>query len=148
MGDPPNNNKEGGTKPETAKASDTSSSAPVSDRLSAEEIGKRIDDALEQSKLKKKVKGSKDEDRSQIANRIVLAFLLAVGLVLVGVPIYNLYAFRHAPIAVDTRPAIQPLDLGNTLTEVGTILGPSVGFVVGFYFKDEVSKKVKKDNKD
>jgi hypothetical protein len=141
--------KEGGGKANNIK-NDTASDKSASGGLDVEEIRSRLDKVIEESKSsKQKLRGNKDEDRSLIAILFVSFFLGAIALVLILVPLYNLYAFRHAPIAVDTTPAIQPLDLGTTLTEVGTILGPSVGFVVGYYFKDERARKAaSKTNED
>jgi len=136
-------NKQGGDRVDDANPSQITPGFVRSsvDRAGFDMLRTKLDKVIEESRSNKKVRGNKDEDRSQIALLFVWFFLAAIGAVLILVPVYNLYAFRHAPIAVDTKPAIQPLDLGAVLTDVGTILGPSVGFVVGYYFKDEFGNK-------
>jgi hypothetical protein len=69
----------------------------------------------------------KDRSRSNIAYVFVFGYVGIVVLILLGVPIYNWLALNNP----------QPLELEKTLAQAGTLLGAPVGFVVGYYFKEE-----------
>lgn len=70
-----------------------------------------------------------DKKRAYIAQLFVWGFLTLILLVLVGVPLYNKWV-GHA----------QPLDLDKTLSQVSGLLGTPLGFVVGYYFKENKKK--------
>jgi hypothetical protein len=94
-------------------------------------------------KLKQKSKIPTDEaSRSKIALKFVTWYLIFIGAILLLVPIYNSFVLRNVKIEVTNDQPVQTLDIGTTLTQVGTILGAPLGFVVGYYFKE---KNVKKD---
>src|SRR3989344_1135739 len=69
----------------------------------------------------------KDKSRSFIAYVFVFGYVCIVVLILVGLPIYNWLALSNP----------QPLDLEKTLAQAGALLGAPVGFVVGYYFKED-----------
>jgi hypothetical protein len=66
----------------------------------------------------------KDETRSEIALFVVHSFFYLIGIVLIGVPIYNQFAYPDIRLSV--------VDIVTVLA--GVISGP-FGFVVGYYFK-------------
>ena len=65
------------------------------------------------------------KDRSRLAKALIYSFLGGIGLILILTPIYNL------SVVSDLR-----LDLFNILTAYSGILGPFVGVIAGYYFKD------------
>lgn len=77
-----------------------------------------------------------DESRKTIAYWFVVAFIIIITLILVSVPIYNAIVFHGARVIVEEL-TYQPLDVEKILATVGTLLGTPLGFVVGYYFKEE-----------
>jgi hypothetical protein len=71
-----------------------------------------------------------DTKRSEIALIFVWGYLALVFTVIIGVPGYNLAA-GHATA----------LELDKIISQVGGLLGTPLGFVVGYYFKDELRRK-------
>lgn len=65
------------------------------------------------------------KDRSRLAKALIYSFLGGIGLILVCVPIYNLF------VTPDLR-----IDFFNILTAYSGILGPFVGVIAGYYFKN------------
>ena len=63
--------------------------------------------------------------RGTIALWFVISYITLVFIILFGIPIYNWLVVR--------KPAT--LDVAQVLTEVGTLLGSPLGFVLGYYFK-------------
>lgn len=72
-----------------------------------------------------------DKSRAKIAFKFVRWYLFYVLLVLVGVPLYNRFAAGSK----------QTLDVFKILAQVGTLLGTPLGFVVGYYFKEDSNQK-------
>jgi hypothetical protein len=72
-----------------------------------------------------------DKSRSRIALKFVKWYLFFVLIIIVGVPMYNRYAVNQR----------QALDVYKMLTQVGTLLGTPLGFVVGYYFKEDKRNK-------
>lgn len=70
-----------------------------------------------------------DKKRAFIAIVFVFGFLTLLLLVILGVPIYNAVIGKA-----------EALDLNNTLSTVGGLLGTPLGFVVGYYFKEAKRK--------
>lgn len=68
----------------------------------------------------------KDKTRSTIALYVVKAYFILIGIVLVGVPIYN--------IAI-TGSTIDSLSVKDILSMLSGIISGPFGFVVGYYFK-------------
>lgn len=68
----------------------------------------------------------KDETRSKIALFVVRTYFILVGIILVGIPLYN----------VRVRPELV-LSVPDLLSTLSGILSGLVGFVVGYYFKAE-----------
>jgi hypothetical protein len=71
-----------------------------------------------------------DTKRAEIALMFVRWYLVFVALVIVGVPLFNAFA-------VDGNETI---DIYKVLAQLGTLLGSPLGFVVGYYFKDDKDK--------
>lgn len=69
-----------------------------------------------------------DETRSKIALFFVGGFFIAIGIVLIGIPIYNFFAFKAGMTILDLKDILLALS--------GLISGP-LGFVIGHYFKSE-----------
>jgi hypothetical protein len=63
--------------------------------------------------------------RGAIALWFVISYIVLVFIIVFGVPIYN-WLIVEKPAA---------LDVDQVLTEVGTLLGSPLGFVLGYYFK-------------
>lgn len=65
------------------------------------------------------------ELRAKIAKYLLIAFLTGIGIIIVGGPMYNL------AVTQDLR-----IDTLNFLTTYAGILGPFVGVISGYYFKN------------
>lgn len=77
-----------------------------------------------------------DTTRAEIAKKFVKWYLAFVMVIIIGVPLYNSYSVHSK----------EPLDIYKVLTTVGTILGTPLGFVVGYYFKEDKHQIIKKDD--
>lgn len=71
----------------------------------------------------------KDETRAMIAKTFTCGFFIIVAIILVGIPIYNLYA-----------PSQNVMDVKDMLIAVSSVIGGPFGFVVGYYFKGSEEK--------
>ncbi|NQU99749.1 MAG: hypothetical protein HQ538_03340 [Parcubacteria group bacterium] len=97
-------------------------------KIKAEEIfgdednKKNIETSKEEPKFNREKKET--EDRSIIAKALIYCFLGGIGLILVGVPIHNALVIENH------------IDLINILTTYSGILGPFVGVIAGYYFKN------------
>ncbi len=69
--------------------------------------------------------------RGTIALWFVVSYIFLVFTIVFGVPLYN-WQVVHRPVV---------LDVGQILTEVGTLLGSPLGFVLGYYFKGGEKEK-------
>jgi len=107
---------------------------------SPRDIEKRINNAVEkaQETSQKPHDPAKimDESRRTIALTFVWFFLGIVSFVVIAVPIYNAFFFHNARVVVE-ETTYQPLDIEKVLATLGTLLGTPLGFVVGYYFKEE-----------
>jgi prolipoprotein diacylglyceryltransferase len=74
-----------------------------------------------------------DETRDFIAKRTLSAFFWLLAIILVGAPIYN------AIITANHLNDNLLIDLSDLLQQYGSILGPVLGFVIGYYFKTKSS---------
>lgn len=90
------------------------------------------------SRLEHRVKESKitptfnhlehtDKSRKHIAFVFVYGYIVLVTLIIVGVPIFN-------TAVLGQRDA---LELQNILAQAGALIGSPLGFVVGYYFKED-----------
>lgn len=70
------------------------------------------------------------KDRSRIAKALIYSFLGGIGLILIGVPVYNLF------VATDLR-----IDVFNILTTYSGMLGPFVGVIAGYYILYPLSRQ-------
>ncbi|HZP55707.1 MAG TPA: hypothetical protein VFB03_02985 [Candidatus Saccharimonadales bacterium] len=64
--------------------------------------------------------------RDFLARGVVIAFFSLLAVIIIGVPLYDAF------VASDKR-----LDLTNILQQYSSILGPVLGFVLGYYFKSK-----------
>ena len=69
-----------------------------------------------------------DTKRAEIALKFVKWYLFLILVIIIGVPIFN--------AAIGNN---DPLDIYKLLGQLGTLLGSPLGFVVGYYFKDDKS---------
>jgi len=69
----------------------------------------------------------KDTKRAHIAFVFVYGYMIIVTLIILGVPFYNWWILSSPT----------PLDLDKTLAQAGSLLGTPLGFVVGYYFKED-----------
>ena len=69
----------------------------------------------------------KDTKRSHIALVFVYGYMITTLLIIIFVPLYN------ASNIADP----QPLDLERILSQIGALIGAPLGFVIGYYFKDD-----------
>jgi len=65
------------------------------------------------------------KDRSKLAKALIYSFLVGIGIILIATPVYNLL------VSPDLR-----IDFFNILTAYSGILGPFVGVIAGYYFKN------------
>lgn len=72
------------------------------------------------------------DTRKKIAQRFVMAYFGLMGLLIIGVPIYNLVAFR---VAGDQK--ILQIPLSDILQTYSAVVGPALGFVIAYYFKNK-----------
>jgi hypothetical protein len=68
-----------------------------------------------------------DKSRKHIAYVFVWGYIIIVGVILIGIPLYNWLALG--------KP--NELELEKTLAQVGALIGSPLGFVVGYYFKED-----------
>lgn len=67
------------------------------------------------------------DTRKQIALVFVAGYFGLFTIILIGTPIYNALVVENP----------NQVDLENTLQIFGTLIGTSLGFVVGYYFKSQ-----------
>lgn len=70
-----------------------------------------------------------DKSRAKIAFTFVRWYFVLIFIVVIGLPIYGKWIGNA-----------QTIDLNGTLTQLGTLLGTPLGFVVGYYFKEDRKK--------
>lgn len=93
-------------------------------------VGKDVD--LMDAKTRNSNSSRDNQYRSKIALIFTWAFVILVGSIIVGVPIYNA-----------TFGSSSQIDQNNLLEAFQSVFGTILGFVLGYYFKDkgESSKK-------
>jgi hypothetical protein len=72
-------------------------------------------------------KKHKDTKRAHIAMVFVYGYMITVAAVIVGAPLFNA-AFTDSN---------EPLDVERILAQVGSLIGAPLGFVIGYYFKED-----------
>jgi hypothetical protein len=72
------------------------------------------------------------DTRRKIAERFVLLYFALLIILTIGIPIYNLVAFRVG----DQEQSLQ-LSLSDILQTYSAIVGPTLGFVIAYYFKSK-----------
>jgi hypothetical protein len=71
-----------------------------------------------------------DKSRKHIAFVFVYGYIILVALIVIGVPLYNAIALN--------KP--DSLELDKILAQVGALIGSPLGFVVGYYFKEDTKR--------
>jgi len=72
-------------------------------------------------------KKHKDTKRAHIAMVFVYGYMITVVIVIVLAPLFNA-AFTDSK---------DPLDVERILAQVGSLIGAPLGFVIGYYFKED-----------
>lgn len=72
-------------------------------------------------------KKHKDTKRAHIAMVFVYGYMITVAIIIIGGPLFN---------AVFTNSK-NPLDIERILAQVGSLIGAPLGFVIGYYFKED-----------
>jgi len=74
-----------------------------------------------------------DEDtRQRIAKLFVIVYFILLGLLILGVPIYNLIAFH----ITKSDKSLQ-ISLTDIIQTYSAVVGPTLGFVIAYYFKSK-----------
>jgi len=68
-----------------------------------------------------------DKSRKHIAFVFVYGYIALVTIVIIGVPLYNALALKQP----------NTLELDKVLAQIGALIGSPLGFVVGYYFKED-----------
>lgn len=94
------------------------------------DLKKMLDDVLDRQKTVPSFnpKEHKDKTRSKIALVFTYGYFITIAICLVGVPLYN-------AIIGNFKLNTPPLDLKDTILVIGSTLGSTFGFVLGYYFK-------------
>lgn len=71
-----------------------------------------------------------DRSRKHIALVFVYGYIIAITIAIVCVPLYNWLALDNP----------ETLDLEKIMAQLGAMIGSPLGFVVGYYFKEEARK--------
>ncbi len=71
-----------------------------------------------------------DRSRKHIALVFVYGYIIAITIVVVCVPLYNWLALNNP----------EALDLEKIMAQLGAMIGSPLGFVVGYYFKEETKR--------
>jgi membrane protein YqaA with SNARE-associated domain len=72
-------------------------------------------------------KKHKDTKRAHIAMVFVYGYMITVAIVIVLAPLFN-------ALFTDSK---EPLDVERILAQVGSLIGAPLGFVIGYYFKED-----------
>lgn len=72
-------------------------------------------------------KKHKDTKRAHIAMVFVYGYMITVAIIIVGAPLFN-------AILAGSR---EPIDIERILAQVGSLIGAPLGFVIGYYFKED-----------
>lgn len=68
--------------------------------------------------------------RHKVALLFVGAYFFLLTILIIGIPLYNLFAFK-----VTYSENVLIIPLGDTVQGYSAIVGPALGFVIGYYFK-------------
>lgn len=85
----------------------------------------KLDHRVSQEKFDPKK--HKDTKRAHIAMVFVYGYIITITLVIIGGPFFN------AVLASEKLP----IDLERVLAQVGSLIGAPLGFVIGYYFKED-----------
>ena len=69
----------------------------------------------------------KDTKRSHIALVFVYGYMAMVAIIVIGGPLYNALVLQN-PVAIDIE---------RILAQIGSLIGAPLGFVIGYYFKED-----------
>lgn len=121
-------------RPSTEKGgvSMASSSRPIfmrtDDAAVMKSLESKIDKLGKRSKEEKfDPKKHKDTKRAQIAMVFVWGYIALVAIIIVGAPLFN-------AILAGSK---EPIDIERVLSQVGSLIGAPLGFVIGYYFKED-----------
>lgn len=70
------------------------------------------------------------ETRQQIAKLYVIVYFVILFLIIAGIPLYNLWSY-----SVTNDPTLLQISLSDTIQTYSAVVGPTLGFVVAYYFK-------------
>lgn len=71
-----------------------------------------------------------DKSRKHISFVFVYGYIIVIAVIVIGVPLYNRWILNNP----------EPLELDRLLSQVGALIGSPLGFVVGYYFKEDIRK--------
>jgi hypothetical protein len=100
----------------------SSQNNPGPSSLSRESLGRLEQKAEEPFDARK----HKDTKRAQIALIFVRSYVWIVVIIIVGIPLYNWAVGQPKGLEIDA-----------TLAQLGALIGSPLGFVVGYYFKED-----------
>lgn len=118
-------------KPSAQKGGDSviSSSRPIV--ISSEAYAQSLDRLAKVGNRVKEEKFDpkkhKDTKRSQIALIFVRGYIIIISLIIIGAPLFN-------ALLSDAKT---PIDIERLLSQVGSLIGAPLGFVIGYYFKED-----------
>ncbi len=81
------------------------------------------------------IKSPEDDTRHKIAKSYVRIYFILLGIIIIGVPIYNLVAYK----ATNSETILQ-IKLSDLIQTYSAIVGPTLGFVIAYYFKSKNEK--------
>lgn len=98
---------------------------------------KEFDQQAEQQKKvaefrRPQVEPNDADTRQRIAKLFVIAYFALLGVVIIGAPLYNIWAFS----VTHNDQALQ-LSLNDIIQTYSAVVGPTLGFVVAYYFKSK-----------
>jgi hypothetical protein len=71
-----------------------------------------------------------DDTRQWIARLFIILYFMLLAVLLVGIPVYNLVAYR-----VTGGSDTLQIPLSDIVQTYSAVVGPTLGFVVAYYFK-------------
>lgn len=100
--------------------------------LEIKSLDKVAEEQRQVEDLKRPQAQANDADtRQKIARQFVTIYFVILALIVVGAPTYNLIAFK-----VTGGNNLQ-IKLGDIMQTYAAVVGPTLGFVIGYYFKSK-----------
>lgn len=118
-----------GTTGESVKITSSRSKPYIATYRLLEERARKTETSIERLQAESDIEINRQDNtsRSRIASRLTWAFIVAVFVIIIGVPLYNAVLAK------------KELDVVQILASFGSLFGTSLGFVLGYYFKDRKS---------